>query len=88
MKMIRLRVAVLVLTVGIAAAGCGSSSNPPPPGNPPPSPPPPAVDFTAFVNDRFAATADDSDPEAVDETDFEFNDQDNPDAFSDLLANP
>jgi hypothetical protein len=87
-KKIRLKVAVLVVTGGIVAAGCGSSSSPPPPGDPPPPPPPAAVDFTVFVKDRFAATADDSDPEAVDETVFEFNDQDNPDAFSDLLANP
>jgi hypothetical protein len=87
MKKIRLRVPLLLLTVGIALSGCGSSSSPPPPGDPPP-PPPAAVDFTAFVKDRFAAAADDSDPEAVDETEFEFNDQDNPDAFSDLLANP
>jgi hypothetical protein len=87
MKKIRLRVTLLLLTVGIALSGCDSSSSPSPPGNPPP-PPPAAVDFTAFVKDRFAATADDNDPEAVDEADFEFNDQDNPDAFSDLLANP
>jgi hypothetical protein len=47
-----------------------------------------ATDYTQFVKAQFAATADTTDPEAVDGTDFALNDQDNPGAFDDLLAAP
>ena len=81
------KTAALALAGATILTGCGNGSDAmsPPAGNPPPPPPPMAVDFTTFVKDQFAATADDSEPEAVDETDFEFNDEDNPDAFGNLL---
>jgi hypothetical protein len=84
----RTLIAGLLLAAGFALAGCGSSSDAPPPADPPPPPPPPpaAVDFSQFVRDRFAATADDTDPVAIDETEFSFADMDNPDAFDDLLG--
>ncbi len=90
MRSFRLRMALLAMATSIAVAGCGGGSSSPPPEEPPPPPPPPpaAIDFTTFVTDQFAATADDTDPEPVDDTDFEFNDEDNPDAFSGLLADP
>lgn len=86
----RSKIATLLLVSGLALSGCGSSNNAPPPAAPPPPPPPPpqAVDFTGFVSEQFAMTADDTDPVSVDKTDFEFNDQDDPDAFNDLLDNP
>ncbi len=84
-------IATLLLVSGLVLAGCGSSNTPPPAEPPPPPPPPPppqAVDFTEFVREQFAMTADDTDPVSVDDTDFAFNDQDDPDAFNDLLDNP
>ncbi|MDP9199003.1 MAG: hypothetical protein M3O07_07300 [Pseudomonadota bacterium] len=87
MRTYRLRVVMLAMAASITVAGCdGSSSRSPPP--PPPPPPPTTVDFTSFVIDQFAATADDTESEPVDDTDFAFNDQDNPDAFSELLPGP
>lgn len=80
---------MLAVAAGIAIAGCSDSSDRSPPLAPPPAPPPPepaSVDFTSFVIEQFAATADDTDPEPVDEADFSFNDQDNPDAFAELLS--
>lgn len=85
MRTSRLRVVMLAMAASITVAGCdGSSSRSPPP----PPPPPTTVDFTSFVIDQFAATADDTESEPVDDTDFAFNDQDNPDAFSELLPGP
>ncbi len=87
---------MLAMVASITLVGCsGGSSSSAPPNQPPAAPAPPApapepepttVDFTAFVLDQFAATADDSDPESVDDIDFEFNDQEDPDAFSELLT--
>lgn len=96
MRSFRLSVAMLALAAGIAMGGCSDSSdnspitNQPPvaPPAPGPAPEPVVVDFTRFVIDQFAATADDTEPESVDDTDFEFNDQENPDAFSGLLSGP
>ncbi|HUG98136.1 MAG TPA: hypothetical protein VMQ83_03070 [Gammaproteobacteria bacterium] len=88
MRKNRLSMAMLALAAGIAVAGCGGGSGSLPPDEPPTPPPPAVVDFTSFVTDQFAATADDTDPEPVDETDFEFKDQDNPDAFAGLLSDP
>lgn len=89
MRLFQLRGAMLVMAASMAVAGCGGSSSSSPPVAPPPPPPPPAgVDFTGFVLEQFAATADDSEPAAVDDIDFEFNDQDNPDAFAELLTDP
>ena len=71
--------ALLALVACTAITGCSDSGT---------SAPPAATDFTGFVTDQFAATADNTDPEQVDDKDFEFNDQDNPDAFSGLLSDP
>lgn len=83
----RALIAGLLLAAGFALVGCGSSSDAPPPVDPPPPPPPPTVvDFSQFVRDQFAATADDTDPVSIDETEFSFADMDNPDALDDLLG--
>lgn len=91
MNIIQLKKAMIGIGVTLLLGACGSDNNrsvqvPPPP--PPPPPPPMAVDFTPFVKAQFDATADDTDPVAVDDTDFAFNDEDNPGAFDDLLATP
>ncbi len=85
--------ALLALVACTAITGCSDSGTSAPPVAAPPTPEPPpappaATDFTGFVTDQFAATADNTDPEQVDDKDFEFNDQDNPDAFSGLLSDP
>jgi hypothetical protein len=51
-------------------------------------PPPPPVVFSQFVKDQFANTVDEAPPVAVDALAFSFTDEDNPDAFDDLLASP
>jgi hypothetical protein len=88
MKNLRFGFAGLAAAAILVTGGCGGSdyggSAPPPP----PPPPPMATDYTQFVKAQFAATADTTDPEAVDGTDFALNDQDNPGAFDDLLAAP
>lgn len=82
---------ILMIAVGLALsaggiAACGSSNEDTiPPLNPPPAPPPPVV-FSDFVADQFASTADDTDPAAVDDVDFLFDAQDDPNAFDDLLS--
>ena len=81
------KIPVLMAAFCTVLGACGGGYDSPATPEPPP-PPPPAVNFTTFVNERFAATADDTDPVAVDEADFEFTDDDNPDAFRDLLENP
>ena len=50
---------------------------------PDPSEPPAAVDMTSFVKEQFAATADDSDPIEVDETEWEVSED--PTAYDELL---
>lgn len=74
---------VLLLAGGIALSGCDDSDSPFEEVTTPAEPQ--AVDFTTFVGEQFAMTADDADPEAVDGLEFEFNDQDDPEAFDDLL---
>lgn len=74
---------VLLLAGGIALSGCGDSDSPFEVQTTPAEPQ--AVDFKAFVTEQFSMTADDTDPRAVDDVEFEFNDQDDPDAFSELL---
>ncbi|MGH8193821.1 MAG: hypothetical protein ACREQ8_05370 [Woeseiaceae bacterium] len=81
-----LAVAALLLATTVAIQGCGGSYNDPAPSEPPPPPPP--VAFSQFVKDQFANTADDTDPVDVDAMEFSFTDQDNPDAFDDLLTAP
>ncbi|WP_228290035.1 hypothetical protein [Marinobacter salsuginis] len=43
------------------------------------------VDFTTFVKTQFARTSDDAQPANVNGIDLSFNDQNNPQAFNDLL---
>lgn len=75
-----------MLLVFALLTGCGSDSPdpviviPPPP---PPPPPPMATSFNQFVVDQFAATAEDTDPVAVDDEDFAFDED--PAAFDSLL---
>ena len=81
--------AAIVLAGGIVA-GCsdgngngnnGGGNNPPPP------PPPPATtSFTDFVHAQLTATSDTSDPVDVNGIDFTFPDDDNPNAFNDVLG--
>lgn len=79
--------ATLVFGV-IALAGCDSDSDlaPQQPAPPPAPPPPETVSYTQFVVDQFAATADDTDPVSIEGTDFDFDSEDDPGAFDDLLS--
>ncbi len=78
---------IAAIVLSLVLAGCGSSGSDPvvvtPP--PPPPPPPPPTDFTTFVTDQFAATSDTTDPVEVDDEDFAFADDENPNAFDSLL---
>lgn len=47
--------------------------------------PDPAVDFTAFVKAQFARTSATAEPASINNVDLSFNDQNNPQAFDDLL---
>ncbi|HAN27159.1 MAG TPA: hypothetical protein DCP75_05470 [Haliea salexigens] len=85
--------ALLAFVACTAITGCSDSDTMAPPVVAPPTPEPPpeppaAIGFTDFVTDQFAATADTTDPEQVDDKDFTFDDEDNPDAFSGLLSDP
>lgn len=53
-----------------------------------PPPPPPPIVFSEFVKTQFASTADNTDPQQVDDVDFAFDGQDDPSAYDDLLASP
>jgi hypothetical protein len=75
----------LGLAAGLTACGGGYGD---PPAEPPMEPPPPPVVFSQFVKDQFTNTVDEVPPVAVDAMAFSFTDQDNPDAFDDLLASP
>lgn len=46
---------------------------------------PTPVSFTGFVEEQFANTADDTDPVELNDIGFNFDSQDNPTAFDDLL---
>ena len=85
MKMARRTLLSTMLALALGA--CGSSGDDPvvvvPP--PPPPPPPAPTNFTTFVKDQFANTSDMTDPEAVDDEDFAFSDNDDPTAYDDLL---
>lgn len=65
---------LLVLAIGLA--GCGGGG-----GNAGTT----DTDFTAFVKDQLAATSDTTEPTTVNERDFRFEDQDDPDAYNDVL---
>ncbi len=94
MKTTQLCIALLALAASGAMFGCsdgGSGMRAPvaaPPAPEAPAEPPAATDFTTFVTDQFAATADTTDPEQVDDKEFAFNDEDNPDAYSGLFSDP
>lgn len=80
------RFAFILASLGvIGLAGCDNDDDDPQLGGPPSPPAPPAagVEFSQFVKDQFAATADDTDPVPVDDTDFEFSDD--PTAYDDLF---
>lgn len=83
-RSLRLAMVLIAASAGLAACGSSNDAEIPPPVIPPPPPPP--VVFSDFVKQQFAATADDTDPEPVDETDFAFDDQEDTDAFNDLLS--
>jgi hypothetical protein len=71
----------------VSAAGLAACDNNNPPPTPPPGPPPPSpVVFNDFVKSQFDNTADDTDPVAVDTTDFAFLNEDDPNAFDDVLS--
>lgn len=70
------------LMTSMFVAACGSGSNNVPIVMPPPPPPAP-TSFNRFVVDQFAVTADDTDPVAVDDEDFAFDED--PAAFDSLL---
>jgi len=64
----------------VLAAGCSSGGSDTPVVMPPPPAP---TSFNQFVDDQFAATADDTDPVSVDDVDFAFDED--PAAFETLL---
>lgn len=71
--------------VALFLAGCDNSSRNNAVVPPPPPPPPAPTDFTTFVKDQFATTSDSTDPVEVDDEDYAFQDDENPNAFDDLL---
>lgn len=83
----RLTFTALIALLAIFLGACGGSSSSavvaPPAPPPPPPPPPPPVQFNQFVQNEFAATADDTDPQPVDDVDFIFDED--PTAFDSLL---
>lgn len=84
MNMNRTRLLTGALVLAFALVGCGSDGSSQVAVPPPPPPPPPApTSFNQFVVDQFAATADDTDPVAVDDEDFAFDED--PAAFDSLL---
>lgn len=82
----KLGLAALAALLGTAACGGGADSLTPV--VQPPAPPPAPVVFSEFVKTQFDNTANNTNPREVDDTDFAFDDADNPNAFDDLLANP
>ena len=84
-----LRLTTLTAVVFLTAA-CGSSSvDVPVPVAPTPTPPPTSskVSFIGFVSDQFANTDDTAEPVEINDIDFEFDANDNPQAFNRLLGN-
>lgn len=69
----------LALITAVALSGCFSDSGNSGQG------PVLTLDFTSFVKAQVRATADTSAPERLDRIDFSFNDQNNPQAFDELL---
>lgn len=77
----------LILATAFAVAGCGGSSDGDAPTPPAPPPPPPQLgeSFTTWSKNGVFAKDADGDPEIMDELVFNFDGNDNPDAYADLL---
>jgi len=74
---------VLIALAAIVATGCSDSYN----GNRSTGAPPAAqLDFNTFVIAQYSSTNETARPLEVDQTNFGFSDQDNPAAFSSVLA--
>ena len=75
---------LLAITVSVSAlllSGCFGSDN-----DRPRQQAPVAINYTAFVKAQLATTGDTRDPVAINDTRFIFRDQDNPDAYNNVLA--
>lgn len=69
----------LTITLAAALSGCfGGSGNSG-------QAPVPTLDFTTFVKAQVKTTAEATAPQSLDRIDFSFNDQNNPQAYDDLL---
>ena len=73
-----LRYAVLLIAVG-ALSACGGG------GGHSPAPSASATDYTSFVKGLFANTSDTASPASVNDRDFSFSDENNPDAYSSVV---
>lgn len=77
----RLIALMCVIFIGGTLAGCSDSDS-----SRPDDPEMNAeVDFTQFVKDEIDNTKDDREAVEINETEFTFNDQDNEEAFNDVL---
>ncbi len=70
-----LKMTVLAVS-GLALTGCFDGSN---------DRPDPSVDFTTFVKAEIANTSDIRAAVEINDTDFSFNDENNPQAYDDLF---
>lgn len=70
-----LKMTVLAVS-GLALTGCFDGSN---------DRPDPSVDFTTFVKAEIANTSDTRAAVEINDTDFSFNDENNPQAYDDLF---
>lgn len=77
------RLAMLLAMACLAACGGGSTMGP----EPAPAPPVPTatVDFTAFTKELLRTQSDSAPPRPVTAAQFAFPDDDNPQAFADVL---
>ncbi|MEO9523274.1 MULTISPECIES: hypothetical protein [Marinobacter] len=73
-----LKMTVLAVS-GLILVGCSDSSNNRV------ERPDPSVDFTTFVNAEIANTSDTRAAVEINDTDFSFNDENNPQAYDDLF---
>jgi ABC-type glycerol-3-phosphate transport system substrate-binding protein len=81
----------LTAAAALALAGCGGGSNSPPDDDdnePPPPPPVTTTDFPDFLRDILAQTSDTTDPVDVNDEDFRFPNNDDPDLFDDVVGTP
>lgn len=75
---------IVVTAALVALAGCSDSDSLTPPAPPPPT----ALDFTTFVKSEIANSADDREPVAINDLQFDFADLDDPTAYDDLFTTP